>query len=107
LGTPSRKDCVQNFSSFRSYLIIPLLSRISADVFSSTQLIGSSFLSGLASQTRSHQPIYHCVSPDSSIVDNAALGVFGSVHLHRLRRLSQVSRSLFLCVRLSSTVTYC
>lgn len=51
LGTPSRKDCAQNLSNFRSYLSISRSLRISADVFSSTQWIGSSFRSGLQSHT--------------------------------------------------------
>jgi hypothetical protein len=38
--------------------------------------MGSSFLSGLASQTGSRRPICHCVSPDTSIIDNAAFGEY-------------------------------
>lgn len=52
VGTPSKKDCAQNFNNFRSYLSISRSLRISADVFSSTQWIGSSFLSGLQSHTK-------------------------------------------------------
>lgn len=54
LGTPNRNDWAQNFKSFRSYFIISRSFLISAEVFSSTQLIGSSFRSGLQSQTRNH-----------------------------------------------------
>lgn len=42
LGTPRRKDCIQNFISLRSKVIISLSFRISALVLSSTQLIGLS-----------------------------------------------------------------
>ena len=51
LGTPSRKDCIQNFRSFLSYLNMSLSLSIKAEVLSSTQLIGSSLLSGLQSHT--------------------------------------------------------
>lgn len=40
LGTPRRNDCIQNFISLRSNVIISLSFRISALVFSSTQLMG-------------------------------------------------------------------
>ena len=50
-GTPSRKDWIQNFSSFRSYLSMSLPLLMLAAVLSSTQLIGSFLLSGLQSQT--------------------------------------------------------
>lgn len=53
-GTPSKKDCIQNFRSFRSYLSMSLSFSIIADVLSSTQLIGSSLSSGLQSQTVKH-----------------------------------------------------
>jgi len=51
LGTPSRNDCIQNFRSFLSYLNMSLSLSIKAEVLSSTQLIGSSLLSGLRSHT--------------------------------------------------------
>ncbi len=51
LGTPRRKDWIQILSNLRSYLTKSLSFSSSAVVFSSTQLIGSSFLSGLRSQT--------------------------------------------------------
>jgi hypothetical protein len=50
LGTPSRKDWIQNFISFRSKVTMSLSFRISALVFSSTQFIGLSSV-GLESQT--------------------------------------------------------
>ncbi len=51
LGTPSRNDWTQNFSSFRSYLSMSLSFSISAEVFNSTQLMGPSLLFGLQSHT--------------------------------------------------------
>src|SRR5882724_5863241 len=39
LGTPRRNDCIQNFMSLRSNVIMSLSFRISALVFSSTQLM--------------------------------------------------------------------
>lgn len=51
LGTPSRNDWVQNLRSLRSYFSMSRSFSISADVFSSTQLIGSSLFSGLQSHT--------------------------------------------------------
>lgn len=68
-GTPSRKDWAQNLSSFRSYLVTSRSFLISAAVFSSTQLMGSSFLSGLQSQTVDHQgqsvaSVYHVKVPN-------------------------------------------
>jgi hypothetical protein len=39
-GTPRRNDCIQNFMSLRSNVTISLSFRMSALVFSSTQLIG-------------------------------------------------------------------
>lgn len=50
-GTPSKNDCIQNFNNLRSYLSMSLSFAISADVFSSTQLMGSSLFSGLQSHT--------------------------------------------------------
>ena len=50
-GTPSKNDCAQNLSSFRSYLSMSRSLRISAEVLSSTQWMGSSLRSGLQSQT--------------------------------------------------------
>ena len=51
LGTPSKNDCIQNFSNLRSYLSISLSFAVSAVVFNSTQLMGSSLSSGLQSHT--------------------------------------------------------
>ncbi len=51
LGTPRRNDCIQNFISFLSKLIMSLSFRISALVFNSIQLIGLSS-QGFASQTK-------------------------------------------------------
>ena len=51
LGTPNRKDCIQNFRSLRSYFSMSLSLSISAEVFNSTQLMGSSLFSGLQSHT--------------------------------------------------------
>lgn len=51
LGTPSRNDWAQNLRSFLSYLSMSRSERSSAEVFSSTQWMGSSFRSGLQSQT--------------------------------------------------------
>jgi len=50
LGTPSRKDCIQNFMSLRSKVIISLSLRMSALVFNSTQFMGLPSV-GLESQT--------------------------------------------------------
>ena len=50
-GTPSRKDWIQNFWSFRSYLRRPLSFSMHALVFSSTQLTGRSGSCGFSSQT--------------------------------------------------------
>lgn len=50
-GTPSRKDWIQNLSSLRSKLSRSRSLRISADVLSSTQLMGSPAFGGLESQT--------------------------------------------------------
>lgn len=50
-GTPRRKAWAQNLRSFLSYFIMSRSPYISAVVFSSTQLIGSSFLFGLQSHT--------------------------------------------------------
>lgn len=50
-GTPSRNDWIQNLSSLRSKLSRSRSLRISADVLSSTQLMGSPALGGLESQT--------------------------------------------------------
>lgn len=50
-GTPRRKDCAQNLSSFRSNLIFSLSLNSSEVVFNSTQLMGSSFRAGFESQT--------------------------------------------------------
>ena len=52
LGTPSRKDCTQNLRSLRSNLIRSRSLFISAEVFNSTQFMGSFGFSGLQSQTR-------------------------------------------------------
>lgn len=66
LGTPRRNDCIQNFSSFRSYLSMSLSFSISADVFSSTQWMGSSLLSGLQSHTAySERRVWHCAWSNS------------------------------------------
>ena len=54
LGTPSRNDCIQNFISLRSKVIISLSFRMSALVFSSTQFTGLPS-EGLASQTDASQ----------------------------------------------------
>jgi len=51
LGTPSRKDWIQNFSSFRSKFSMSRSFRISALVLSSTHLMGAPFSGGLESQT--------------------------------------------------------
>ena len=51
LGTPSKKDWIQNFNNLRSYLSISLSFAISAAVFNSTQLMGSSRFTGLQSHT--------------------------------------------------------
>ena len=51
LGTPSKNDCIQNFNSLRSYLSMSLSFAIAAEVFNSTQLMGSSLFSGLQSHT--------------------------------------------------------
>lgn len=50
-GTPSRNDWIQNFMSFRSKLSLSRSLRISAEVLSSTQWIGSPGLGGFESQT--------------------------------------------------------
>ena len=50
-GTPKRNDWAQNLSSFRSNLTMSWSLSISAEVLSSTQLIGTFSLSGLQSQT--------------------------------------------------------
>ena len=50
-GTPSKKDCAQNFSSLRWNLVSSWDDLISAEVFSSTQLIGASLFAGLQSHT--------------------------------------------------------
>lgn len=51
LGTPRRKDWIQNLSSFRSKFCWSLSLRISMEVLSSTQLTGSPALGGLESHT--------------------------------------------------------
>ncbi len=53
-GTPSKNDWIQNFINLRSRVTISLSFRISAVVFSSTQLIGESS-TGLQSHTESNQ----------------------------------------------------
>lgn len=53
-GTPSRKDWIQNLLSFRSNFTLSASEKISWLVFSSTQLMGSSGLSGRQSHTKSH-----------------------------------------------------
>ena len=50
-GTPRRNDCIQNFNNFRWNFFWSWGFRISAEVLSSTQLMGLSFWSGLQSQT--------------------------------------------------------
>ena len=80
LGTPSKKDCIQNFSNLRSYLSISLSFVISAEVFNSTQLMGSSLFSGLQSHTeqlsassdqdycfRKHRDVQASTSPPMTI----------------------------------------
>ena len=54
LGTPRRNDCIQNFMSLRSNVIMSLSFRISALVFNSTQLVGLPSV-GLESHTCSYQ----------------------------------------------------
>lgn len=62
-GTPSRNDWIQNLSSLRSKLSRSRSLRISAEVLSSTQLMGSPALGGLESQTgraRRHRLVATC-----------------------------------------------
>jgi len=51
LGTPSRKDWIQNFISLRSKLSMSRSDRISTDVLSSTQLMGGPGGLGFESHT--------------------------------------------------------
>lgn len=88
LGTPSRNDCAQNLSSFRSYLSIPLWLWISADVLSSTQFMGLPFFSGLTSQT--------ILQVQSEYVDVDQARIKASIsYLRRPPRRSQAASSLF------------
>lgn len=63
LGTPRRKDWIQNLRSFRSKLSLSRSPRMSIDVLSSTQLIGSPALGGLESHTVVLVDEFPCVSP--------------------------------------------
>lgn len=51
LGTPNKKDWIQNFNSFRSNLTLSWSDWISSEVLSSTQFISWSLSSGFRSQT--------------------------------------------------------
>lgn len=94
LGTPSKNDCAQNFSSFRSYFTMSRSFLISADVLSSTQWITSSFRAGLQSQT---VKLLAC-----------ALGeVQSSPYRHQPRPQLWVASCLFLYVQLSSIGRCC
>ena len=97
LGTPRRKDCAQNFRSFRSNLTMSRSFLISAEVLSSTQLIGSSLRSGLLSQTAG-------LRSETSLFSHLRDGEI--TYWHRLLPRGRVSSVRYQCAQLSSIAHY-
>jgi hypothetical protein len=101
LGTPRRKDWIQNFMSFRSKLSESRSDWISAVVLSSTQLTGAPGSAGFESHTGI---ISAQLLPSGTGEGNYDIG---PTHSHRPRRLDTELFVQVLSVRLNSTAPCC